>query len=274
VTLALMLRGLGTSYLQGAFMGYNMVNGSARANNINIGDFRNLQVQMASNLAASLEINDLKDLEKQLRDIAPALYHKFRRDQKKLGEPARDAVRQTFRSVNSQGPLGAPKRPGRVFDKMATSELGRLSWYSSKIMSANRTIDVNYKNRKAKSEFAKVSNGRDGTLSIVRVRILAPAYVVADMAGKSGTATKPTGTLSREYSINLFGRGIVTRRHRIDDTNVENWLRRLNNQASNRGQDTPSRYGWPTMEKHAPKYRADASKLLNETIAILNQRMQ
>ena len=105
MTLALMLKGLGTSYLQGAFMGYNLVNGPARANNVNIGDFRRLQVQMASNLAASLEINDLKDLEKQMREIAPAMYHKFRRDQRKLGEPAKDAVQRTFKNVNQNGPL-------------------------------------------------------------------------------------------------------------------------------------------------------------------------
>jgi hypothetical protein len=265
---------MGTTYLKGAFAGYSIVNGPARANGINIGDFRNLQAQMASNLAASVEINDLKDLEKQLREVAPALYHKFRRDQKKLGEPARDAVRQTFRNVNKAGPLGAIKRPGRRFDKMATSELGRLSWYSSKIMSENRTIDVNYKNRKAATDFSKLRGGQDATLSVVRVRILSPAYVVADMAGKSMKAAKPSGTLSREYQINLFGRGMVTRRHAISDTNVENWLRAMDSTASNRGQSKPSRYGWPTMEKHAPKYRADASKLLNDTIYTLNQRMQ
>lgn len=274
MTLALMLRGLGTSYLQGALTGYRMVNGPARANNINIGDFRRLQVQMASNLAASLEINDLKDLEKQMREIAPAMYHKFRRDQRKLGEPAKDAVQRTFKNVNQNGPLKGPKRPGRRYDKMATSQLGRLSWYSSKLMAQDKAIDVNYKNRKARSDFAKIKNGADGTLSIVRVRVLAPAYVVADMAGKTGKASKPTGTLTREYSINLFGKGIVTRDHRINSENVENWLRQLDSKASNRGQGNPSRYGWPTMEKHSPKYRANASKLLNETIAILNQRMQ
>lgn len=273
MTLALLLRGLGTSYLQGAFAGYRAVSGPARSNGIDIGDFRSLQVQIASNMAASVSIGDLKDLEKQLREVSPALYQKFRRDIKRVGIPARDAVRKTFRSVNQFGPLGAPKRPGRTFDKFATSEVGRLSWYNSKILSANKAIDVNYKNRKARSDFQKLKAGADGTLSIVRVRVMAPAYVVADMAGKSGRAAKSTGQLSRQYEINLFGGPRVTRQHKINSDNVDNWIRNLNDKASNKGQGQPSRYGWPTMEKHAPKYRADTSKLLNETIAILNRKM-
>jgi hypothetical protein len=274
VALAAILKGLGTSYLAGALSGFGSVSGPARANNINIGDFRRLQAQMTSNLAASVDLSDLKDLEKQLREVSPALYHKFRRDQKKLGVPAKDAVQKTFRNVNVNGPLKGPKRPGRRFDKMATSELGRLSWYASKLMSQDKAIDVNYKNRRAQADLSKLKLGADGTLSIVRVRVMAPAYVVADMAGKTGSAAKATGTLTRDYTINLFGRGVVTRRHRIDSDNVENWLRRMDDKASNSGQNSPSRYGWPTMEKHAPKYRADASKLLNETIATLSQRMQ
>lgn len=274
---ALILRGLGTSYLRGALAGHALVGGAARANGINIGDYRSLQAQMAGNLAASVEIADLKDLEKQLREVAPKMYQTFRRDIKRLGVPARDEVRRAFKQVDSFGPLGPPnskKRPGRMFDRMATSELGRLSWYSSKVLSPNKRIDVNYKNRNAARDFSKIKNGADGTLSIVRVRVMAPAYVVADMAGKSGRATQSSGTLSRPYQINLFGRGTVTRRHRIDADNVDNWISALNTQASNRGQDRASRYAWPAIQDHMPKYRANTSKLLNETIAILNMRMQ
>lgn len=274
MALQALLGGMGASYLRGAFSGHRMVSSAASAHNINIGDFNQLQVQMGKNLAASVSITDFKDLEKQLRLIAPELLTKLRRDQKKLGEPARDAVQRTFKNINQSGPLKGPKRKGRRFDKMATSELGRLSWYSSKIISQDKAIDVHYKNRNASRDFAKIKNGADGTLSLVRVRIRAAAYIVADMAGKSGRATQASGTLSREYTINLFGKGIVTRRHKISNDNVENWIRTLNSNASNRGQNGPSRYGWPTMEKHAPKYRADTSKLLNQTIAMLNQRMQ
>lgn len=274
MALALIFKSIGTSYLAGATAGFGGVSSAARSKGINIGDYRNLQVQTAGNMAASVEISDLKDLERQMREVAPKLYQKLRRDIKRLGVPARDEVRKTFKQVNPNGPLGGPKRPGRAFDKMATSELGRLSWYSSRIMTQSRAIEAEYKNRNAKRDFQKIQSGADGTLSLVRVKVAAPAYVVADMAGKSMRAARPTGTLSREYQINLFGRGQVTRRHRIDGDNVENWIRQLDAQASNRGQNKPSRYAWPTLEKHMPEYRANTSKLLNETIRQLNQRMQ
>lgn len=274
MALALIFKSIGTSYLTGALAGFGSVNGPARAAGINIGDFRNLQVQMASNMAASVSISDLKDLEKQLREIAPKMYQKLRRDIKRLGVPARDEVRKTFKQVNAFGPLGQPKRPGRTFDKMATSELGRLSWYSSRIMTQSRAIDVSYKNRNAAKDFQKIKNGADGTLSLVRVMVKAPAYIVADMAGKTLSAARPTGTLSRQYTINLFGRGEVTRRHRINSDNVENWLRAMDSKASNKGENKPSRYAWPAIEDHMPTYRANTSKLLNETIRQLNQRMQ
>lgn len=271
MVLALLLKGASASYLRGAFSGYSVVQGAALANGQSAGDFRRLQVEMAKNLAGSIEITDLQDLQKQLRQVAPELYYKFRRDIKRVGVPARDAVRDKFRGINLNGPLGAPKRPGRVFDKFATSEVGRLSWYNSKTLSQNKAIDVNYKNRNASKDFQKIKNGADGTLSIVRVRVMAPAYVVADMAGKTMSARTPDGGLSRQYQMDLFGRGRVTRRHRVNRDNVDNWIRRLNSEGG--GDGKASRYAWPAMEKHAPKYRADTSKLLNTTISILNQRM-
>lgn len=269
MVLALLLKGASASYLRGAFSGYSTVQGHALANGQTAGDFRRLQVEMGKNLSASVQITDLQDLQKQLRQVAPELYYKFRRDIKRVGVPARDAVRKEFRSINLNGPLGAPKRKGRTFDKFATSEVGRLSWYNSKVLSQNKAIDVNYKNRNARRDFQRIKTGVDGTLSIVRVRVMAPAYVVADMAGKSMSARTPDGGLSKQYQIDLFGRGRVTRRHKVSKDNVDNWIRQLDTT----GDGKASRYAWPAMDDHAPKYRANTSKLLNETIAILNQRM-
>lgn len=274
MALALIFKSIGMSYLAGSTSGFGSVAAQAKSRGVSLGNYNNLQVQAISNLAGSVQISDLKDLERQMREVAPKLYQKLRRDIKRLGVPARDEVRKAFKQVNPSGPLGAPKRPGRTFDKMATSELGRLSWYSSRIMTKSKAIEAEYKNRNAKRDFQKIKSGADGTLSLVRVKIAAPAYIVADMAGKSMRAARRTGTLSREYTINLFGKGQVVRRHSIDGDNVENWIRQLNSQASNRGQNAPSRYAWPALQDHMPEYRANTSKLLNETIRQLNQRMQ
>jgi hypothetical protein len=264
--------GLAGAYRRGATSGFNNVNNRARAYGIKIGDFNNLMDLGISDRKAVLELADLKSLEETLKDIGPEFHRKFKRDAKKLGEPARDAVRKSFRAIGYMGPLGPPKRPGRRFDKFATSELGRLSWYNSRMMNEKRSIDVNYKNRREGRALAQLRAAGDGTISIVRVRVMAPAYIMADMAGKSGNANSG-GALTRPYRINLFGRGVVTRQHRVNTDNVKDWIDTLNSEANAQQQGSPSRYGWPTLIKHAPKFRADAAELLNNSISMLNRRM-
>lgn len=269
-----LMGGLAGLFMRGAATGYGAVNGAARGFGIKIGDFNNLMDLGTSDNKAVVELADLRALEEALKDVGPNFHRKFKRDARKVGEPARDAVRQTFRGISYFGPLGPPNRPGRRFDKFATSELGRLSWYNSRMMNEKKSIDVNYKNRREGKALADLQAAKDGTISIVRVRVMAPAYIMADMAGKSGKAKQMSGALTRPYRINLFGKGFVTRQHRINSENVDNWIDNLNSKSRGKLQGSPSRYAWPTMEKHAPKFREDASKLLNESIAMLNRRME
>lgn len=265
--------GLFTSYLRAAMSSYSSIGRMGATAGLTIGDFNNVFVSHLKNGTAYVDIADLIALENALKEVGPEFLKKFRRDAAKLGNPARDEIQRTFREINTQGPLGAPNRKNRRFDKFATSEVGRLSWYNSKIMSQNKAIDVNYKNRNSKKDQMKLASGQDAALSIVRVRVKAPAYIVADMAGKSMKARSVTGQLTRDYQINLFGKGIVTRRHRVNSDNVDNWIRELNSKADNKQQGQPSRYAWPTMVEFGPKHRENASRLLNETIFLINDKL-
>lgn len=269
-----LMGGLAGLFMRGAATGYGAVNGAAKGHGIKIGDLNMLMNLSMSDNKAVIELADLQQLEAALKDVGPSFYRKFQRDAKKVGEPARDAVRQTFRQIGYMGPLGPPKRPGRRFDRFATSELGRLSWYNSRMMNEKKSIDVNYKNRRAGRALAQLKAAKDGTISIVRVRVMAPAYVVADMAGKSGKGKQTTGTLTRPYRISLYGKRTVTRQHKINSDNVDNWIENLNSKSKGKQQDTPSRYGWPTLVEHAPKFRGNAAQLLNMTIETLNRRMR
>jgi hypothetical protein len=106
------------------------------------------------------------------------------------------------------GPLGGPKpkkgRTGRTFDRMYT-QYGRLSWTAARKVGGRSGIDVNYKNRKEGKALAALKAAQDGTVSIVRVRVRAPAFVVADMAGVTKKASR-SGTLTRPYEINLLAK--------------------------------------------------------------------
>jgi hypothetical protein len=274
--------GLVQTYLRAALVGFGNVRAVAAGKRIAIGNFAALSILKLDNRSAGFEVSDFLDLENQLKALGPEAIKQFRNKAKFIGEPARDAIERAFHNINGFGPLGPPKakatahRSGniRTYDRMSTSDRGHLSWINARTMSNRKAIQLNYKNRNAQRDFFKVQQGQDGALSIVRVRITAPAYIVADMAGKSGRARKGTGELSREYQINLFGRGVVTRRHRVNEDNVDNWIRALNSSASAKQKSSPSRYAWPTMLKYQPRHREKASKLLNETITMLNQRMQ
>jgi hypothetical protein len=141
-------------------------------------------------------------------------------------------------------------------------------------------VDVNYKNRSEGKALSQLRSARDGTISIVRLMVKAPALIVADMAGKSNSARLGAGRLVSEYQTNLFGRGVVqaTERMRMTTPAREEartkWLQALDRNAHNRRQNKASRYAWPTMEKYMAKHKVNAASLMNRTIAELNKRME
>jgi hypothetical protein len=260
----------------GAASGWARVAGAGR---VMIGDYNALKEMDITNSKAVVVLSDLKSLEKTLLELGPDSLKKFKSSARQLGTPARDALRSTFRSVGIHGPLGAPRRKGRNYDKMSTSyERGHLSYSRGIALGASsRGIDVNYKNRNENKALRELAKAQDGTVSIVRLLVKAPAYIVADMAGKSGRAKKAVGSLSREYDTRLFGRNVVTKRHVITPARrvaIDDWLQALDSRAHNRRQGRASRYAWPTMEKYMSKHKTNASQLMNDVITMMNKRLE
>lgn len=262
-----------SSYSRAAFGAYGASRARASSVGVQIGDFNLLQVLEGPSGGAALEIANLDALRRALREFAPDMYRKLNRNLKKVGAPAQDKVQEAFRKIPAGGPRGNPRRPGRVFDKFANSSIGRLSWINSKMLSEDKAISLNLKNRNAKRDFAKIQNGQDGTLSIVKVSVSAPAYVVADVAGSSGNGKMPVGNFTRFYDTNRFGRGIINTRHRMTPARrvaIDDWIDKLNEV---KRAPKASRYAWPAVDKHMPAYRKDTSDLLNQVIAELNRRL-
>lgn len=240
--------------------------GMFAAGNVSKPDFNSLYVKAINETKGGINIKDLQNLQKMISTFEPELFNKFKKDAAKLGNPAKNKVNKAFRDISKSGPLGPPNRKNRIFDKMDTQ--GRLSWGQSR--SRRNVVDVAYKGRTSAALNKAISSGfgaNDKTLSLIRVRVKGPAYVVADIAGK-GRASKSTGTLTRKYKINLYGRGVVTRDHKINADNVNNWLQRL------RGKGAPSRYAWPAFTAHAKDYRRDFSGILNELVMETNRKLK
>lgn len=265
------------SYLSGAARGWA---GTSAKSTITIGNFNALTELNASNSKATVSLADLKALEQQLKEFGPDALKRFKRNARQLGTPARDALRSVYRSVGIAGPLGRPNRPGRRYDKMATNyNHARLSYERGFVVAnSSRGIDVNYKNRSEGKALQQLKTAQDGTISIVRLLVKAPAFIVADMAGKSNRKRMNSGVV-REYTTNLFGgpRVVATEKMRaVTPARVEartKWLQALDRQAHNRRQNKASRYAWPTMEKYMAKHKINAAALINQVILETNKKL-
>ena len=155
---------------------------------------------------------------------------------------------------------------------MYSSYVSNISWYQTKFATGRRGIDVNYKNRKRGADLTRLRNGSDGTLGIVRIAVKSPAFIMADITGR-GNKRQATGSLSREYRIHAFGQSpYVMRRHKVNAENVQKWISALNNGKS-RLSGKPSRYAYPTLEKHSPAFAKNVTGVLNSTITELNRRL-
>lgn len=275
-----LLGGFTQSYARGAAQGWGRMRAISRgAGGADIGDFRLAKVfEGDASGAATIEIANLDAIRAELREVAPNLYRKLNRDIKKVGKPAQERVYEAYRQIQNPGPLGPPRRKGRVYDRFATSDLGRLSWLNSKTLDPKAAVELNFKNRNRARDWSRIKTGKDGTLSIVRVIVKAPAFIVADIAGNSGKGRVSANGLVREYRTNLFGKGEIqatTNMRRFTparrDAVWNDWITGLNKAKS---QPRASRYAWPAVDDHMPQYREDTSRVLNEVIAQINQRMQ
>jgi hypothetical protein len=235
----------------------------------------------------SIEMTDMAALERKLKEVAPELFLKLKREARKIGVPARNDIRDAFSLVGPGGPLG-PRKPNknnswstreansrRYYDGFNTlnGDNGRLSWYNNYFsINTSAGVDVNYKNRNANRNLSNLKLGKDGELSIVRVRVKKAPLILADMAGRGGNSMYSQGRYqTRPYQIDLFGRGIVTRTHKINATNSKTFVQNLS-KAKGRGSEKGSRYAYPAFIKHQPTHRKNVDKLINMVVLETNRR--
>lgn len=269
---------LGNSFLSGGAMGWRNVSKAGAVHGLRAGDYNQVRDLGLGNSKAVVELPDLIKMSETLKELGPDAFKEFKRDARKLGRPAQGALRRSYSQIGIHGPLGSPKRPGRNYDRMSTNySHARLSFMKARVvLNTAKGVDVNYKDRKATRNLAKLRAGKDGTISIVRLLVRAPALIIADMAGKSNKSRSSVGDVTREYQQDLFGRGVVTRRHEITFRRrraITIWLDALDKKAHNAKQKEASRYAWPTMEKYMPQHKAEASKLFNRTIQQMNDAL-
>jgi hypothetical protein len=258
---------------------------TSRLSYSDIGSF-NLARVLSGDDKAELEMTDFAALESVLKEVAPDLFNKFKRDARKVGVPARNDVRKAFASAGSGGPLGPRKvnrtKPwatekaiaSRTYDGFNTvnGDKGRLSWtLNFNSIYKNAGIDVNYKSKNPNADLSRLRLGRDGQIGLVRVRVRKAPLIIADMAGRGNSMYSQGKGRTGEYQINAFGRGIVTRTHVINRDNSDKFVENL--ARARNGRDKPSRYAYPAFEKHQPTFRRNFTVILQDVVAATNRRL-
>ena len=258
---------------QGGFAA-TMVRGGQSAGNLNM--------DLLANDKATITVSNLDELRREMRQVAPDMYKQFKRDATKLGRPFRNEVKQTLGKIQSP-PLGPRKVDSskrwatasaiasRQYDGWVSS-VGRLSWGGTgrNYARSQDTVRMNFKDRREGKNLAKLRSAQDGTVSLVRVLIVNPATIIADMAGRKNNARNNYGRgRTNDYFGYQFGRP-QRRSHKISQDAVNEFISRLNRAGGRKA----SRFAWPTAEKYIPKYKKDVTEVLNEYTSRVNRILE
>jgi hypothetical protein len=113
--------------LRNAFMS-NAMRGFALAQKANpaIGNFNALRDLGLSDKKSVIELSNLKHLERTLREVSPKMLRDFKRDARKVGDPAKKAIRQAFADAGTLVRLAIKKD-----EAVITTEWILLFWDTS-----------------------------------------------------------------------------------------------------------------------------------------------
>ena len=182
-------------------------------------------------------VQDIRKLQRKLKDIRPSLRTEFLREVKAIGKEPEKAIRN---AIPSDPPLSGmnPATRGRN----ATLQWGKVSKGAKSGGAKATTI-----------RFRTQSGGNSLTTTLLGIRVNSAASSVADYAGRSGRyigkGYKGSGfskPIRRTYSD---GAQSVEFRRKATAVGGQSFIRNLNDKLGNR----PSRMAWKAVEKSLPQ---------------------
>lgn len=173
------------------------------------------------NLKTQISANDIRALNKKLRETEGNLLNEMRAEIRAIAKPINDQIKLNIPQV---APMGGMKSPAVNKKRGTTSQNnGRLVWGAGK-PAKSTTVSSAIK-----------AGGKKLTGSLARIILNSPAVSMADMAGRVNR-TRPR---SRPYDITLRNGVTVYRTHRVT-TQGKQMIANLGGRAS--------RYGWSALE--------------------------
>jgi hypothetical protein len=192
-----------------------------------------LKMLLVSKTGQPYSVQDIRALQKKLKEIEPKLRTEFMREVKAIGKEPQKAIRD---AIPTTAPLSGMAKPG------ATLQWGKVSKGAKSGGAKSTTI-----------RFRTQAGGKSLTATLLGIRVNSAASSVADYAGRSGryvgAGYKASGfskPIRRTYSD---GGQSVEFRRRASAAGGEAFIRNLNKKLGN----NPSRMAWKAVEKSLPE---------------------
>lgn len=201
---------------------------------------------VTSSQKAVVELSDWRYLLKEVSKLNDEIRKDIRKEFRRLAGEIQEGIRS---EISTRPPLSGMRKsriPGRV-----TWGMGKPA--RSAIIRMPRNAKKNY-------------------LPIAQIRVGSPATIIADMAGKSNSATNSRArTEMYEYTKYVQGKPVkIMRDHKITRIGSRKFIANLDSRLNGRA----SRMVYPGAEKALPAAREEAQMLIAQVVDRMNRELR
>lgn len=197
---------------------------------------------------ATYSVKDIRQLQKNLREIEPGLRAQFVKEIKTVGKAAETPIKSAIRKVR---PLSG-----------MTGHYGATSWDHGKKPYDSTSV-----------RFRTQAGGKSLTTTLVSVRINSAATNIIDMAGRSGRSVgkgkrnsglTPVVRRTADGSLIAYARRTTVEAGRTFIANL--------NAAAGVVKRAASRIAWPAVEKDLPNFEQSIDKIIQNYYRMANRK--
>jgi hypothetical protein len=180
----------------------------------------------------ALTMADIKQLQRDLKEIEPTLLRDMRREIKEIAKPIE---RRMKANIPQRPPMSGMGGVVKYRNGSYAINEGRLRWDGQGLNPSTGKMTKKFQPNSTKVSQAGRASGRSLTTPLVKVIMQSAPVSMVDMAGRVNMG-RPQ---SREYVIRLRNGELQKRRHKVT-TQGQQFLANLSGRAS--------RFGWPALE--------------------------
>lgn len=200
-----------------------------------------LQVLLQNAKGNDFSVQEIRALQRKLKEIEPSLRTQFMREVKTIGKSPNEAIK---RAIPDLPPLSGLAKQG-----------AQLKWGAARTGKGAKSTTI---------RFRTSSGGKSLNTTLLSIRLNSAASSVADMAGRSGryigAGYKGTGYSKPIRRTYADGTQSVEFRRRSTKKAGTRFVNNLNSRLGNR----PSRMAWKAVEKDLPQISKTIQFVVNK----------